>query len=222
MLMLSLCMQWRRENTAALTCNLSVRCCLSGQLHRQSLCFPWKSPRSLICQVGSRMSLDILRRGECVSHSKNQTMLSPTPARSLAPLVTLQAWSTNTLKHACNRTAETWTFFLLHAGSVSRRGLQFDIHSYKISLLYSFPVFCISISWNHYWNLDTGFLFPVCCNVIHFLSFPSVMLLHELSYCQFVFFTCFSHVYFCSEVKHSVFLWRSWLQLNEKVKYLGL
>jgi hypothetical protein len=45
--------------------------------------------------------------------------------------------------------------------------------------------------------------------------------LHDLFYCRLVFFTCFSHFYFCVKIKHCVFLWRLWLQLNDKANKTG-
>jgi hypothetical protein len=42
-----------------------------------------------------------------------------------------------------------------------------------------------------------------------------------LLYCQLVFVTWFSQLYFCADLKHHSFHWRPWLQLDEKVKIFG-
>lgn len=153
-------------------------------------------------------------------------MLTQTPAHSLAPVLILLGWSMNTVKQNLPGTElhRPGNFFLLQAGSVSCSYLEFDNHSHMIWLLYSFPVICFSISLNHYCSIDIGFLYLICCNMsyIRFLSFHSVKHLRNLTYCQFFIFTCFNQFYLCAEIKHSAFLWRSWLQLNENVKNLWL
>jgi hypothetical protein len=95
--------------------------------------------------------------------------------------------------------------------------LQITPHNRSALMSSSFPQLQFHLTSTH--NSSTGFLFLAWLSVCHthLKVFPTfTQICHNLFFCQPVYFTCFSHFYFCAHIQHYYKLLSTRLQLNNK------